>query len=196
MIHRLSLEIADYLFYREIITIDKYDVYRYGLEMIISTLAGIVLILLCGLLTNSFIHAIIFYGLFVILRMFTGGYHADLHIACKLTLCISFLATNCTYYILVDKLNIIMYIFISLFNFVTVILFSPVKCSKKPISNTIEKKNKFISIILYIILMLVSVCLYYMAYNEWALFSVLVTSNVSILMYIGIIKERRNRHEA
>lgn len=196
MIRRLSLEIADYLFYRRIISIDKYDVYRYGLEMIISTLAGVMLILLCGLLTNSFIHAVIFYGLFVILRMFTGGYHADSHIACKLTLCLSFFMTNCTYYILADMFNIIMYIFISLFNLVTVIFFSPVECSKKPISNTAKKKNKFISIILYIILMLVSICLYYMAYNELALFSVLVISNVSILMYIGIIKERRNRHEA
>lgn len=34
MIRRLSLEIADYLFYRKIISIDKYDVYSYGLEMI------------------------------------------------------------------------------------------------------------------------------------------------------------------
>lgn len=195
MIHRLSLEIADYLFYRRIISIDKYDVYSYGLEMIISTLAGVMLILLCGLLTNSFIHAVIFYGLFVILRMFTGGYHADSHIACKLTLCLSFLVTNCTYYILAKKFNIIMYIFISLFNLITVIFFSPVECSKKPIPNTTKKKNKFISIILYVILMLVSMYSYYIAYIEWALFSILVTSNVSILMYIGIIKERRNRHE-
>lgn len=196
MIHRLSLEIADYLFYRKIISIDKYDVYRYGLEMIISTLAGIVLILICGLLTNSFIHAVIFYGLFVILRMFTGGYHANSHIACKLTLCLSFLVTNCTYFILSDKFNIIMHMLILLFNLVTVIFFSPVECSKKTLSNTTKKRNKLISIILYIILMLVSICSYYMAYNEWALFSILVISNVSILMYIGIIKERRNRHEA
>lgn len=195
MIRRLSLEIADYLFYRRIISIDKYDVYSYGLEMIISTLAGVMLILLCGLLTNSFIYAVIFYGLFVILRMFTGGYHADSHIACKLTLCISFLSTNCIYNILTDKFNIIMCIFISLFNLITVMFFSPVECSKKPISNATKKKNKFISITLYVTLMLVSMCLYYIAYIEWALFSILVTSNVSVLMYIGIIKERRNRHE-
>ncbi len=196
MIHRLSLEIADYLFYRKIISIDKYDIYRYGLEMIVSTLAGVILILLCGLLTNSFVHAVIFYGLFVILRMFTGGYHADSHMVCKLTLCFSFLATNCTYYILADKFNIIMYALISFFNLVTVIFFSPVECSKKLLSNATKKRNKLISIILYMSLTLVSLFLYYIAYNEMALFSILVTSNVSILMYIGIIKERRNRHEA
>lgn len=195
MIHRLSLEIADYLFYRRIISIDKYDVYSYGLEMIISTLAGIMLILLCGLLTNSFIHAVIFYGLFVILRMFTGGYHADSHIACKLTLCLSFLVTNCTYYILADKFNIIMHVLISLFNLVTVIFFSPVECSKKILSSATKKRNKLISIILHMSFTLVSLCLYYIAYNEMALFSILVTSNVSVLMYIGIIKERRQKHE-
>ena len=43
MIHRLSLEIADYLFYREVIDINKYDIYRYGFEMIISTIIGVIL---------------------------------------------------------------------------------------------------------------------------------------------------------
>lgn len=80
MIHRLSLEIADYLFYREVIDINKYDIYRYGFEMIISTIIGVILILMCGILTNSLCHAIVFYGLFVIIRMNTGGYHANSHV--------------------------------------------------------------------------------------------------------------------
>lgn len=195
MIHRLSLEIADYLFYRKIISIDKYDVYSYGLEMIISTVIGVILILICGILTNSFFYAIVFYGLFVILRMYTGGYHANSHITCKLTLCCSFLITNYTYYVFRDKLNIIIYAFISLFNLLTVIFFSPVQCSKKPLSDITKKRNKIISISLYIFLILGSLCLYYMSYNELALFSILVVSNVSVLMYIGIIKERSNKHE-
>ena len=45
MIHLLSMSIADYLFHRKIITIDKYPVYQYGLEMIISTILGVVLVL-------------------------------------------------------------------------------------------------------------------------------------------------------
>ena len=100
MIHLLSMSIADYLFHRKIITIDKYPVYQYGLEMIISTILGVVLILLCGVLTGSFLHSIIFYLLFVTLRMFTGGYHADTHFMCKLVLCGSFLTTNYICYLL------------------------------------------------------------------------------------------------
>ena len=100
MIHLLSMSIADYLFHRKIITIDKYPVYQYGLEMIISTILGVVLVLLCGVLTGSILHAIIFYLLFVTLRMFTGGYHADTHFMCKLVLCGSFLTTNYICYLL------------------------------------------------------------------------------------------------
>lgn len=195
MIHRLSLEIADYLFYRKIITIDKYDVYRYGLEMIISTVLGVILVLLCGILTDSFIHAILFYGLFVILRMYTGGYHADSHIACKMTLCGSFLITYFTLKMLLVKFNIKILLIFVLFNLASAVSIAPVECVKKPISKHIKCKNKFVSIILYFVLAILSICLYIMSYHEWSLFLILVISDVTLLMYIGNIKERRRGYE-
>lgn len=195
MIHLLSMSIADYLFHRKIITIDKYPVYQYGLEMIISTILGVVLVLLCGVLTGSFLHSIIFYVLFVTLRMFTGGYHADTHLMCKLVLCGSFLTTNYVCYLFSDEDTWGIFVSLALLNLVTVIFFSPVECSKKPLTDTVKKKNKKISILLYIILLIALFGLFYTPYNELALFSILVVSNVSLLMYIGIAKERGKNDE-
>ncbi len=195
MIHRLSLEIADYLFYRKVISIDKYDVYRYGLEMIISTIIGIILILLCGILTDSFVHAIVFYGLFVIIRMFTGGYHADSHIVCKMILCSSFLVTDYIFKVLLGNFDFKMLLIFVLFNLASVAFIAPVECIKKPISKHIKCKNKIVSIILYFVLSILSICLYITSYREWALFLILVISDVILLMYIGAIKERRRKHE-
>ena len=169
MIHLLSMSIADYLFHRKIITIDKYPVYQYGLEMIISTILGVVLVLLCGVLTGSFLHSIIFYLLFVTLRMFTGGYHADTHFMCKLVLCGSFLTTNYICYLLSGEDTWGIYVSLALFNLITVIFFSPVECSKKPLTDTIKKRNKKISILLYIILLTTLFGLFYTPYNELAL---------------------------
>lgn len=195
MIHRLSLEIADYLFYRKIISFDKYEIYRYGLEMIVSTIIGIILVISCGILTNSFIHAIIFYILFVTLRMYTGGYHADSHLACKLVLCSSFLITYYIFKVILSFFNLNVYFLLSLFNLITVTFLSPIECEKKPLSESTKNKNRIISISLYLTIIFVLLVLYLMSYREWTLFSILVATNVSMLMYIGYIKERRSKDE-
>ena len=195
MIHRLSLEIADYLFYKKIITIEKYEVYSYGLEMLISAVMGAVLILVCGILTNSFVRSIIFYLLFVVIRMFTGGYHADSHLACKATLLCSFILINIAYFMLRSRCDLMIFILICVFNLVIVLLLSPVECVKKPLSDYVRKGNKVISVCLYLFVFLLSFILFYMSYNEEAVFPILVVSDISLLMYIGNIKERRRSNE-
>lgn len=196
MIHRLSLEIADYLFYKKIITIEKYEVYSYGLEMLISAVIGAVLILVCGILTNSFVRSIIFYILFVAIRMYTGGYHADSHLACKATLLYSFILTNIAYLMLRGRCDFMFFISISILNLIIVFFLSPVECVKKPLSDYVRKRNKAISVCLYLLVFMLSFILFYMSYNEAALFPTLVVSNISLLMYIGNIKERRRSHES
>lgn len=195
MIHRLSLEIADYLFYRKIITIDKYDIYSYGLEMIMSSVLGVILVALCGILIGSLIHAVVFYVLFIVLRMYTGGYHADTHLACKLTLCSSFLITNLAFNDVFPFYNVYVHIFLSLVNLIAVVVLSPIESSGKPLSNSIKNKNRIISICAYIIIIMITLCIYLISYREWALFPILVMTNVSMLMYIGYIKERRRKNE-
>lgn len=166
MIHRLSLEIADYLFYREVIDINKYDIYRYGFEMIISTIIGVILILMCGILTNSLCHAIVFYGLFVIIRMNTGGYHANSHVVCKMTLCGSFLITDYISKLMFSIFDLKILLIFVLLNFISVVVIAPVECIKKPISKYIRYKNKIVSIILYLFLTMLSICLYITSYHE------------------------------
>ncbi|WP_369682941.1 accessory gene regulator ArgB-like protein [Ruminococcus flavefaciens] len=196
MIHRLSLELADYLFYKKIITMEKYEVYSYGLEMLISAVIGALLILACGILTNSLVRSIIFYVLFVFIRMYTGGYHADSHLVCKATLLCSFILTNIAYLMLRDRCEMMFLVVIGILNFIIVLLLSPVECAKKPLSEYVRKRNKVISCCLYIFIFTLSLVLCYMSYNEEALFPTLVVSNISLLMYIGIIKERRRSHES
>ena len=64
----------------------------------------------------------------------------------------------------------------------------------KKAADRYDKKKK-LSILLYIILLTTLFGLFYTPYNELALFSILVVSNVSLLMYIGIAKERGKNNE-
>lgn len=86
MISNLSNIVARYLLRERIIEEKNLPVYSYGFEIIISTVIGVVLILLIGVFTSSLFTAAILYCLFIGLRFFTGGYHADTHFRCKLTL--------------------------------------------------------------------------------------------------------------
>ena len=188
MIHQLSESIADYLLYRQIITMEKYSIYSYGLEMLLSIILGIILILLCGLLTGSIGHAVLFYSIFILLRSFTGGYHADTHFTCKAILCISFLS------ILSSNYNVIVHVLMSFINICSVICFSPVESVNKPISAEIKKRNRKISIFLYVAFIVLSSFLFKIC-AELSFFITLTLCNVTLLMYIGFFKERRKQNE-
>ena len=56
---------------------DKEEIYIYGLELIISTFFGLSSILLISCLLFCFTSGLVFISVFVPLRLFTGGYHAE-----------------------------------------------------------------------------------------------------------------------
>lgn len=58
------------------------EVYVYGLELILSTMAGILTILFSALFFSVFVESIIFLSVFMTLRIFTGGYHAETYRKC------------------------------------------------------------------------------------------------------------------
>ena len=60
------------------------DIYKYGVEITISSIIGFILILIIGLIFKSLMQALIFYIIFIILRSFTGGYHASSYLKCNL----------------------------------------------------------------------------------------------------------------
>lgn len=84
MIDSLSSKISSKFIEHKIITEDMVDIYKYGVEITISSIIGFILILIIGLIFKSLIQALIFYIIFIILRSFTGGYHASSYLKCNL----------------------------------------------------------------------------------------------------------------
>ena len=92
LIERMASKVVDYLVKKEMIEDEKEykDFYQYGAEITISSLLNIALILLIGALSNHLVDSLIYLLLFVFLRRFTGGYHADTYYKCNIIGCVNF----------------------------------------------------------------------------------------------------------
>jgi accessory gene regulator B len=55
--------------------------YQYGLEILISGLIGIINILIISILIHRLTQGIVFLIVFIVLREYTGGYHAESYIS-------------------------------------------------------------------------------------------------------------------
>lgn len=65
---------------------DQADYIRYGLDVMLSTLLNLLCILMVSLLMGELLLGMVFIFVFVPIRSFTGGYHADTKIRCNLSL--------------------------------------------------------------------------------------------------------------
>ena len=89
MIDLLGSKISSKFVEHKIITEDMVDIYKYGVEITISSIIGFALVLIIGLIFKSLMQALIFYMVFIILRSFTGGYHASSYLKCNLVFSIT-----------------------------------------------------------------------------------------------------------
>ncbi|MDD6827896.1 MAG: accessory gene regulator B family protein [Oscillospiraceae bacterium] len=89
MIDLLGSKISSKFVEHKIITEDMVDIYKYGVEITISSIIGFALVLIIGLIFKSLMQALIFYIVFIILRSFTGGYHASSYLKCNLVFSIT-----------------------------------------------------------------------------------------------------------
>ena len=191
MISFLSNFIAHYLFKNQIIEKEKVPVCQYGFEIIVSTFMGFLIVSVIGIVLNEFAEALLFYFLFVIVRMFTGGYHAETHFKCKLTLsvcCLSVLILS-KYYIYFEKA----YIFLLIPYLITVCLFAPVEHINAPLNDN-KTRNRVVSIIMAILLAISNLVIYsYMP--KLVTVSSLTLFIIAMLIIISKIKERRCFYE-
>lgn len=91
MIHSVALIIADFFVSKDVITEEEEEVCAYGMELIISGIISIALVLIIGLITGNIWYSVVYNMMMVVIRIYTGGYHADTHIRCNVCYCMTFL---------------------------------------------------------------------------------------------------------
>jgi accessory gene regulator B len=118
------------------------EVYIYGIEIMLSTLLEIIAILVSALLFSALKEGIIFIFLFMSLRIFSGGYHAETYRKCFRVTVGSFWATlfvaNVSANLFEEK---ILYCFLA-FASIYIILRAPIVNKNQPLSSMKIVKNR------------------------------------------------------
>lgn len=196
MIRKISEKILCYLINSKVIsdTEDNREFYQYGIEITISSLLNIILILCIGILTRSISESMIFLVCFILLRQFTGGFHADTYFKCNLSFCIVFSIVLVLYYTTAQYLSTYISILLT-FVCVSIIL---AKCPIEHINKPIPKNRKIIHKILAALLGIVygAVGTVLTAFsNKYGSLIIYTLSMVTVLVLAAIIKERWDKHE-
>lgn len=92
MIHKISAIITHFLCKESIIPRDQMEFYDYGFQITIANIVNFVIALLLGICFHSVLKMAFIYCIFVSLRLFCGGYHADTYGKCFLLFAVTCMA--------------------------------------------------------------------------------------------------------
>lgn len=160
MIHRLSKSIADFLLKKDVVSESEIDIYVYGYEMIILSFIDLCIVVSIGLIFEELFAMLTFFAVFVSVRIYTGGYHANTVLRCKSVFTMISLSII---FLLKLKYPLLLYILILSLFMITCIYLAPVENSNKPLDKSEQMKYRKISISLSIVWSAVALLLYFFA---------------------------------
>ena len=190
MINKLGSLISSKFVEHNIISKSVKDVYRYGIEITISSIIGFVITCLIGLLFRMLMQTMLFYVIFILLRSMTGGYHAKTYLKCNFIFSIItlFIVTfSKAAYEMQISFGILTLLFLP--SIAIFIWIAPVENVNKPIKAEKRVYWKSISIVTSVLLYLLSLLLYKSQHTLEATVIVITIFSVSILCMIPIIQK-------
>lgn len=184
----LTVKIVDCMYSNKIIEQNMVNVCEYGVELMLSGMINVIVILLVSILSHSVLYGIIFLLILILTRVFTGGYHANTHIGCNISMaCIyitSLVMLNIKCYGYIMLLHIIVFI-----GYIVITIYSPLENSNKKLSDYQKKKYNKLSRIMYITLLAIALFVNYKD-QELSLYINIVLIIVVILLVVGKEKKR------
>lgn len=142
MLHSLSKAIAFFLMSKHCFEKEELDVYVYGVELVLSSAIGILLILILSIAFSLLWEGVIFILAFTALRSFTGGYHCYTYLRCNTLYVGTFAVCVLLYMWLAPAAPAVWAVTVLslLFSGGIIIKYSPVAHKNKPL-DTAQKKS-------------------------------------------------------
>lgn len=188
MIQKIAMKIVK-ICWNEGIVHDDLDVYIYGSELVISSFLGILLSLLSGVILGNFFDTVLFLFLFILLRRYTGGYHASSHFNCIFGTSLLSILLNILIYI---QFPIKVTLLLAILNGIIIIFLCPIN---NQFIHSIHSNRYYKSQstkLLTIYLLLASISSYYLPNFSLTLSYIIIT--VSLLMILEVIKNEKNEN--
>ncbi|MCH5213260.1 MAG: accessory gene regulator B family protein [Oscillospiraceae bacterium] len=174
---------------RNIITPDKAEICKVGIELITADIINFSIILAIGVLTKSFIDSCIYLLLLWSIRRFSGGFHAKTYAVCRVVTVGIFAIILLINRIIHDYLLLYSIVF-NITAFITMLLFAPVRHPNKNLTDKEIKANKLFSLMTTVFFATVSIVLIVIERKEGFVISLTIFA-ISILMYIGMLTNKK-----
>ena len=175
------------------------------MELIISGIISVALVIIIGLITGSIWYAVVYNIMMIVIRLYTGGYHADTYVGCNVCYC-------GTYMISLLMLRIQMYVrgtiitwLIALAGYLIIVLNAPLEHHNKEAYDGTERKiydckcSAWNSVYAYIfILNIIGVVIRYGKYSFLCQISLYINTMlliIGLLLLLGVRKEGRFHEE-
>ena len=86
---KIGSKFIEFFVSNDIIKNEDKEIYKYALNIILSSLIHIATVMILGLCFNLLIESLVFYFAYIVIRKFAGGYHANTQLRCFLASVIS-----------------------------------------------------------------------------------------------------------
>lgn len=143
---QIALSISNEFVKRKIISAEDIDIYRYGLEILLSSTLTSISVIIVATILDSLGFGLLYLFLTVPLRITVGGYHANTYRECILLSNLSYAALSfaLTY---LEKGNIPVHLWLTLLYSSALYIFikAPVQNIHQPLNELLLRNNKYIS---------------------------------------------------
>ena len=151
MITSLAQIITGCVVRNKIIDNTKLDIYIYGFEIMISNIICFGIGLLIGAVFSEFLECVVFLAVFVLLRRYCGGYHAETYLVCDTIFTINILLVM-TILKVMSVYPIYVHFIIASISIVSAVMLAPVENKYKPLTIEEKKKHKLYAAVVLILL--------------------------------------------
>lgn len=165
MERHLANSIAERIIY--LISGDKSlkNILAYGFELIITSCLGVLMLIVCSIVSGVPVGWIPFLLGFAPLRTVAGGFHATTHNRC-------YLVTTSIYYLCISICKHVAYsplylILLAIMVYFIVFIFAPLAAKNKPLAEGTRSTNRCLSIMLSLVLVFFSVILCLIRYSDF-----------------------------
>ncbi len=196
MIEQLAQKIYVYMSRHTKVDTELADIYKYGIEITISSALNILLVMAISVILKSPLSGISHLCCLFLLRSFCGGYHADSYLKCNSLMVIFFVISYIGGRLLVyfGLTDFQLTSAVLMLAFLPIYAFAPVKNKHKPLTERKAKKCRMLSIIIYIVLSLLGLYLTFFGYLYGSII-IITLIEISGSVLFEILRQRRNGNE-
>lgn len=165
---KFSSKLIEFFVSNDLIKNEDKEIYKYAVNIILSSLIHIATVMIIGLCFNLFIESLVFYFSFIAIRKFAGGYHAKTSVRCYLFSFSSNIIILCLVKWLssINTLFIFIFIIFELLCVVLILLISPLDTENNPLTGQEKKMYRMLTSIITILIFIISLLCFFKGYRN------------------------------